>query len=180
MLTRIKEQDFDSVYRLMEVSFPPDERRPYREQKELLNRTQYTVYIVPGDISAPDIKAFLAVWEFSSFALLEHFAVNPNCRCGGVGSTALNELIELLPVRLCLEAEPPSEALSARRIGFYKRNGFYVNEYPYVQPPISQGKSSVPLLLLTHGTSVTIEEFRKIRDTLYQTVYRCSPPKDSD
>lgn len=179
MLTPVKEQQFDPVSRLMEISFPPDERRPYKEQKELLKQPQYTVYTVQEDTHAPDIKAFLAVWQFASFAFLEHFAVNPDCRCSGVGSAALKELIGLLPVPLCLEAEPPSDALSSRRIGFYQRNGFYVNEYYYVQPPISNGKNPLPLLLLTYGAPVTTEEFRMIRNTLYQTVYHCSPPKDS-
>lgn len=179
MLTPMKEQQFNSFCRLMEVSFPPDERRPCEELKALLKHPQYTVYIVQEEASATDIKAFLAVWQFTSFAFLEHFAVNPDCRCSGVGSAALNELIGLLPVSLCLEAEPPTDAICARRIGFYRRNGFYVNDYPYVQPPISHGKNPVPLLLLTYGAPVNIAEFRTIRNTLYHLVYHCSPPKDS-
>ena len=37
MLQKLLEEDFDKVYRIMEESFPIDERRTYEEQKALLN-----------------------------------------------------------------------------------------------------------------------------------------------
>ena len=46
MIKKMKREDFDKVYAIMEQSFPPDERRPYKEQQELLENPLYSVYIV--------------------------------------------------------------------------------------------------------------------------------------
>ena len=62
--------------------------------------------------------------------------------------------------------------MKKRRIGFYERNGFFLNEYPYVQPPISQGRKPVPLMIMTSGAAISEKEFEEIRNTLYKEVYK--------
>ena len=73
---------------------------------------------------------------------------------------------------ICLEVELPEDELTKRRIGFYERNGFVFNEYPYMQPPISKGKSSVPLRIMTYGTAIPEETFEKMKQVLYRRVYK--------
>ena len=98
---------------------------------------------------------FLAVWEFESFTYIEHFAVDPVLRNSGTGSAMLQELVRKYQKQICLEVELPEDELTRRRIGFYERNGFVFNEYPYIQPPISKGKSPVPLRIMTYGSAIT-------------------------
>ncbi|MDO5398505.1 MAG: GNAT family N-acetyltransferase [bacterium] len=166
-LTDIK--DFYRVFDIMEQSFPPDERRPKAEQLALLNNPAHSIYILQTD---GDTAAFITVWQFDSFAFIEHFAVHPDRRCGGTGSFMLSKIIPHLGVRVCLEAEPPLTEIAERRIGFYERNGFTLNKYPYIQPPISKGKAPVPLMIMTTGGGISESEFDKIRDVIYREVYK--------
>lgn len=169
MIEKLQIQDFDRVYEIMEMSFPADEYRNYDEQKALLKNPAYSIYVLNNE--SQDIKAFIAVWEFNKFAFIEHFAVNPKYRNGGVGTRFLNELVELLDKDICLEVEPPDADISIRRIGFYKRNNFHLNDYPYMQPPISQGKNTIPLFIMTSGSKVDEDIFEDIKGTLYKRVY---------
>ena len=83
MLEKLKPQDFDRVFMLLENSFPPDEYRTYEEHKALLDNDLYTIYALYDGIK---LKAFISVWEFDKFAYVEHFAVSPEYRNGGLGA----------------------------------------------------------------------------------------------
>lgn len=196
MMEKLRKKDFDKVYDLMEKSFPIDEYRPYSEQKALLDDPAYTVYVLYDEScdgaceescgeschksydelydKLQDIKAFIAVWEFDDFAFVEHFAVHPDLRNCGIGAHVLNELAVKLGKMVCLEVEPPETEMAARRIGFYERNGFFLNEYQYMQPPISKGRKAIPLLIMTSGGKADREIFEHIKDTLYSRVYKYS------
>ena len=165
MLQRINETDFPEIYRIMQASFSDDEYRPYDEQLALFEEPEYRIYYMPA--------GFLAVWEFESFIYIEHFAVDPTLRNSGTGSAMLQELVKQYQKPICLEVELPEDELTRRRIGFYERNGFVFNEYPYIQPPISKGKSPVPLRIMTYRSEITREEFQKMKEILYRRVYKC-------
>ena len=151
MLQRINETNFPEIYRIMQASFSDDEYRPYDEQLALFEEPEYRIYYMPA--------GFLAVWEFESFIYIEHFAVDPALRNSGTGSAMLQELVKQYQKPICLEVELPEDELTRRRIGFYERNGFVFNEYPYIQPPISKGKSPVPLRIMTYGSAITQDTF---------------------
>lgn len=168
MPERLKKDDFDMVFGLMETSFPTSEHRTYSEQKALLDIPYYDIYI---DKDENNLKMFIAVWEFETFRFIEHFAVNPDLRNGGIGSKALKEICGMSDKPVCLEAELPENELAKRRIGFYERNGFFKNDYPYVQPPITAGEPPVPLVVMT-SRKINEEDFIRIRDTLLSKVYR--------
>lgn len=168
MIVKMNQGDFDAVYDILVQSFPSDERRPYDEQKALLQNQHYTLYVERDDFN---MKAFVAVWEFERFVYIEHFAVAPRFRSSGLGSDILSQLHTMSDKKICLEAEPPDTEISARRINFYERNGFYLNDYPYVQPPISKGKSPVPLMLMTSCGQSSESELNEIKTTLYTNVY---------
>ena len=171
MLTVLREEDFDKLYDLMERSFPLDEYRPYNLQKALLENPYYTIYTRYGDEGA--IEAFITIWEFAAFAFIEHFAVNPTCRNGGIGAKVLADLSELMGQKpICLEVEHPTDELKTRRIGFYERNDYHLNDYPYVMPPLAAGQNPVPLLIMTSGAPIDPETFQEIRATLYLEVYQ--------
>ncbi|MBS5302087.1 MAG: GNAT family N-acetyltransferase [Clostridium sp.] len=166
MLQRINETNFPEIYRIMQASFSDDEYRPYDEQLALFEEPEYRIYYMPA--------GFLAVWEFESFIYIEHFAVDPALRNSGTGSAMLQELVKQYQKPICLEVELPEDELTRRRIGFYERNGFVFNEYPYIQPPISKGKSPVPLRIMTYGSAITQDTFEEMKRVLYQRVYKCT------
>lgn len=170
MIRRMKNEEFEAVYRIMERSFPPDERRTGDEQEALLKKPNYRIY-VHGDGESDDILAFAAVWLFEDFVFLEHLAVSPEHRNGGLGAEILRELHKWAGRMICLEVEPPETELAARRIAFYQRCGLFLNHYPYIQPPISRGRNPVPLLIMTSGRAIEQQEFESLRALLYRDVY---------
>lgn len=164
-------KDFDSIFEIIENSFPPDEYRDYDEHKKLFDQGAFTVFVI-DDEETKKVKAFITLWQFEKFAYIEHFAVSPDCRNQGLGAKLLNYVKSNLNCIACLEVEPPQSDFAKRRIGFYERNGFYLNRYPYIQPAFSKDKNPVELMIMTTGGTVTEEMYEKIRDTLYKRVYK--------
>lgn len=78
-LETLTELDFDSVWEIMEESFPRDERRSREAQRKILDVSWYHLY---GYRAHGELMAFLAVWEFDTFLFVEHFAVRKSCRNG--------------------------------------------------------------------------------------------------
>ena len=170
MIKRINREDFDAVFSIMEQSFPLDEYRTYEEQKELFAIPEYAIYGLYAEDESL-IKGFAAVWEFENVVFLEHLAVNPACRNGGLGAKMLQGLKEEFGKPICLEVELPEDELTRRRIGFYERNGFVLNPYDYIQPPLSKGRKAIPLMIMTSEKGLSQEEFFEVRDLLYKKVY---------
>ena len=90
----------------------------------------------------------------------------------GYGSEALAMLIARTEQPLILEAEPPTDELTRRRIGFYERSGFTLYDYPYVQPAYTADSQPVPLCLM--GTLDTQDiMLDQVSRTLHREVYGC-------
>lgn len=173
MLNKTSITDFDGIYDIMQSSFQSDEYRLRDEQLKLFKNPYYSVYSVRNNDS---IVAFAAIWTFSEFTYIEHLAVDPNCRNGGMGSRILREIADSTADRICLEVELPKNDIARRRIDFYKRNGFFLNDHPYIQPPISTGKQALPLLIMTTLSPIDRPLFEEIKTTLYSEVYKYTEP----
>lgn len=161
---------FDSLFELMEQSFPACERRTRAEHWAEFRRPQFhsLCYCPKGMIAG-----FMNYWEMEDFLYLEHFAVSPELRGKGIGAELAEELKKLARGLIVLEAEPSEQSdMAQRRTRFYERLGFSVNPYDYLQPPISANQPPVPLRLLTYPRAVSQEEYLRIRDGLYTKVYR--------
>lgn len=166
MLKRITDTEFDKAYKLLSDSFPKNELRPKDNMKKAMDNKKYIVYIY-GD----DIKGVTAVWELSEYLFVEYLAVNERFRNNGTGSQILKELCDMYKIPLCLEVEPPESDIAKRRIGFYKRNGFYLNDYYYEQPAYSEKQAAVPLMIMTTEKEISEEEFLIMRREIYKEVY---------
>ena len=166
MIVKLENQEFDKVFSILERSFPLEEYRPIDAQKALLGDPAYTVWLNKAE---GEILGIAAVWQLGNWLFLEHLAVAPEHRNRGIGA----ELLRFLGKdRCCLEVEPPETALCRRRIGFYERNGFFLNDYPYLQPSLGEGRSPVPLYIMTSGSAVSAEDFDRVKRLLYSRVYR--------
>lgn len=165
MIVKLKNQEFDKVFSIMEQSFPIEEYRSGEAQKALLGDPAYAIWAAKEQ---GNILGFAAVWELDGWLFLEHLAVAPEHRNRGIGAQLLRFFAGK---RCCLEVELPESPISCRRIGFYQRNGFYLNGYPYVQPSLGEGRSPVPLRIMTSGGTIQEEEFAKLKALLYARVY---------
>ena len=167
---RIGTEDFADVWKIMEASFPPNERRTKEKQEELLTKEKkYELFAAKQE---ERLLAFLAVWHFEKFTFVEHFAVDKNARNGGLGAAMLQELKKKTPQKIILEVEPPEDEMKERRIAFYKRNGFSYNSYPYMQPAMNEDTEAIPLKIMSTEGELDEDGFLEVKDVLYTQLYK--------
>lgn len=167
-LETLQPADSDAVWKLMEESFPVDERRTRSGQQAVLAEPCYRLY---GHRGGGELTAFVAVWEFETFSFIEHFAVKRECRGGGLGAELLAELVSRLRTPIVLEVEPPRTELAGRRIAFYVRCGFRRNPYAYIQPAMSEEGKAIPLEIMSYPQGLSEALFQNVRAVLYRSVY---------
>ncbi|MBE6852408.1 MAG: GNAT family N-acetyltransferase [Ruminococcus sp.] len=170
MLKKLFKQDVDFIYALLEGSFPADEYRTYEEQKGIFDDPRYTAYGFCGDDGK--LLGFVSVWELKEIVFVEHLAVLSGFRGRGIGSELLSGIALQTDKQVCLEVEPPLDEESRRRIAFYEKNGFFFNDFPYVQPPMTEGKREIPLFIMTGRCAADRKMFEKIKTTLYTEIYK--------
>lgn len=169
-LKKFEHIDFDSFFNLMSESFPSIERRSYEGQKKLLSEELYNIIVVKDENE--NMAAFIANWEFDNFNFIEHFAVDSKIRGNGVGTAMLKAYLNKCNKPIFLEVEPPTNDISMRRIEFYKRLGFHLNNFEYLQPPLQKQYDFLPLKVMSYPRSFSEREFINFRNTVYDRVYR--------
>ncbi len=156
------------VEALLEEAFPAEERRDMEEVRQLLGKTGLELLTLEeGD----RVQGFLMLWNLEGLMFLENFAVDPGLRGRGIGAGMLEYVWERWKKPMLLEVEPPEGEMQRRRIGFYERNGFCLNPYPYQMPCLHGDGPAVPLLLMSRPAPLTDQEARQAAERLYREVY---------
>lgn len=165
----IPAETFAQVYELILSSFPKIERRSKKGHYDEFNVTYFNSMCYQPD----RVKALMNYWFFDEFVFLEHFAVSEELRGQGIGSLMMKELQKNSGDKpIVLEAEPPdTDNIALRRIEFYKRLGFSVNEFEYWQPALQADESPIKLVLLTSKGQLLFEEFERMKYVIYKNVY---------
>lgn len=160
---------FENVFSLLSASFPPIETRTKENQRNLLYDKRYNIL---GAFCENELIGFIAFWNLNGFSFLEHFAVKSNIRGLGIGGKILEYAKENLPSPLILEVEPISFSSNAqRRIHFYQRHGFCLNDYKYFQPPLREGSENLPLQIMSSPLPLKETEFNDVKNVLYAQIY---------
>lgn len=165
-----KSPEYHFVETLMHSAFPPDERRDGSQQRQIVdgNGQMQCLVIKDGDVNV----GFFTLWTLSAISYVEHFAIAEQFRRRGYGTLALTELIRMSDGgKLILEVELPSTEETVGRISFYEKCGFSLSSRPYIQPPYSPSKQSMPMSLMTCG-NVSEQEIETAVDEIYRMVYK--------
>ncbi|MDL2236367.1 GNAT family N-acetyltransferase [Christensenellaceae bacterium OttesenSCG-928-K19] len=162
--------DFSSFFSLLERSFPLKEFRTKEGQQSLFLQEEYQLMLLKNTEDA--VLALLSYWDFPGFYFIEHFAVDPDFRGGGIGGKLLHKITQQAEKDIFLEVAPPSSNMAKRRIAFYERNGFVLNDYDHVQPPLRPGSPSIPLRIMSYPQRADRKTLRQTVDILYQYVYQ--------
>ena len=164
-MIEIDENKFEDVYNIMDEAFPIDEHRKKENQKKLLKNKSYKIHGLYDD---KKIIAFVASWELEKFIFIEHFAVHKDYRNKKIGENLLKTFLGLKNKNIILEVEPPLNDLKIRRINFYKRCGFCLNNYEYMQPSYEKKQKQIPLKIMSYPKKIYKNEFI---EELYKKVY---------
>ncbi|MFB7814908.1 GNAT family N-acetyltransferase [Paenibacillus chitinolyticus] len=161
---------FDEVFELMEASFPDTEIRTCEGQRALLAHPAYRLNMSRNE--SGEILAFMGVWEFEAFRFVEHIAVNPEQRGGGIGKKLMAAYTSGSSTPVILEVEPANDTDSKRRIEFYERLGFHLNAFDYFQPPLREGQPELALQIMSYPEPMSEEEFQPYKKVLMAEVYK--------
>ena len=168
-VTEANDPILDQVERTYNEAFPVEERRDFALVRQLIAiepAFQLRVFYREGTY-----VGFLSNWQFTGFRYVEHFAIDPAARNGGIGGIALRLFLALQEDAVVLEVELPVDELTRRRVGFYERQGFRLDTQRYIQPPYRLGGISLELRLMSYGPLDLSQRFAEVRDALYQKVY---------
>ncbi|WP_102406919.1 GNAT family N-acetyltransferase [Parabacteroides bouchesdurhonensis] len=150
-------------------SFPESERRAFILVRELIkNNPAFKVYAVfRNDVYV----GFITAWSFADFMYIEHFAIDESARNGGIGAKVLSQFLNGCQLPVVLEVELPVEEMSKRRIGFYERLGFTLDNHVYFQPPYRSGEPSIEMRLMSYGNINLTNSFEAVRNNIHKYVY---------
>ena len=164
----VNEETFSAVYEKMCATFPLEERRDYVDQQKCMNDERFCFFeIYDNEIAV----GFISLWNLSGFVFIEHIAIDPDKRSGGYGSKAIELVKETYKKAVILEAEAPETEQQIKRIKFYDRLGFKVNDYPYEQPSYHGGEG-VPLLILSYPEQLKENEFKNFITETRNSAYK--------
>lgn len=164
------------VYKVhMQRDFPPAERKPLARLLALLAEGNYEPYGLFADETDQNMIAYALYWKAGDdpYVMLDYFAVLPEYRNRGEGSTLLRQMLD----RFCRnghgvfgEVEAPVSkdesvnSLRRRRLGFYDRAG--LRKAGYTARVIG-----VPYIVLLYGPEISDDNLIKTHQKLYHSVF---------
>lgn len=169
-LQPLRHEDFDLFFQIMEQSFPNVEVRPRDHEYDLLNEDAFTLW-ARYDAANRFLEGFIAEWSFNDFLFIEHFAVAPSLRGNGIGGQMLKDYLRRTNKPVLLEVEEPETELAERRIHFYRRNGFRLSRFGYVQPDLRRTGDRVLLRLMQYPQALSEREFQQRKNAIFRLVY---------
>ena len=169
VMEKIQREKMDDVYHLFEDSFVPAELRPYQAFVDLFEQGAFDLY---GYEEENQLHGAMVVWEFETFAYIENFAVSKQLRGRGIGAKMLNDIENMMEKPLVLEVEVPYDDMSHRRIQFYQRNHFFLNDFGYIQPALRENMPDVQLRLMSYPQKSPTEELEKMKKQIFSEVYQ--------
>ena len=159
----------DKVENTYNDSFPEAERRAFSLVRELVkDEPRFTVYTLFKD---QVYAGFITAWSFGTFIYVEHFAIDASARNGGIGGESMKQFMALCDAPVVLVVEMPTEEMSKRRIGFYERLGYVLDDHVYFQPPYRQGEPLLEMRLMTYGAIDLKQSFEEVKNCIHRYVY---------
>lgn len=165
------DEKFSRLFSIMERSFPPEEHGTAAQHHAEFSRREFHC-LCYEPYGAP--AGFMSYYSFAeeNVVFLEHFAVDQELRGNGVGSGLMRYFKEIAsPALIVLEVEPPKGEPERRRIGFYQRMGFVLNQGEYFQPDFNGTDFQLPLKLMS-TKPIDGEEFQQIKALIHKRVYK--------
>ncbi|MFR9523495.1 MAG: GNAT family N-acetyltransferase [Rikenellaceae bacterium] len=174
MLQRTKITDpghplFAQCWQLYTDAFPQEERRELDYHIETMRAQAFSF---EGIEENGEFVGIIGWWQFDNLRFIEHLATSPAVRNKGYGKVILTEFIGEGSDPIILEVEHPECEMSIRRIEFYRRIGFHLNQYSYSHPPYDTTQSDfVSLMLMSYPAEISSSEADKFKAECYAKVH---------
>ena len=162
---------YGAALALYGVSFPAHEQREAASQSRILGDARYHFELI---FDGEEFVGDLLYWDMSNYAYVEHFCILPGKRSRRYGERTLAQLGRAgKPV--ILEIDPPVDAISVRRRGFYERCGYFENPFPHIHPPYHAGNRGHDLVIMSSPAPISGELYdtfaRDLRDVVMKDAF---------
>ena len=101
----------------------------------------------------------MATWEFEDFVFIEHLAIHSKLRGQGIGTKLIQNYLSKTKKEIFLEVEPPTCEMSKKRILFYEKLRFCLNDFYYLQQPLNHNDSPFELKIMSYSKNINEKEF---------------------
>lgn len=165
-IDNIKNKFFPFAWDIYEYSFPQDEKRTLFEQEEILKNKNYNAF---GYIKDGKLLAILFFWSFGKYTYIEHFAVDRSIRGKSIGSKIMKLFLSKYK-NVVLEIEPLNDEICKKRLEFYRKFNFIVNEYKHFQVPFRAASKKLQLLFLSNNKKLKIDEYTFLYNKMEQNL----------
>lgn len=159
---------FTSAWKLYEEAFPFYERRKLEAQILLLKNPNYKFDVF---VEKNAFIGFILWWNFKDFQYIDHFAVTKSKRNNGYGAKILKEFIKRNSKPTLLEVELPDSSINTKRIKFYERLGFKLNQHQY-KVPSSIDDRKIDLLVMTYPRMISKENLSEFVSNNHPVIFK--------
>jgi len=174
-LTRLKnisDNYFHKAWNLYEDAFPGEERRLLDAQSYVLQNDSYHFDIL---IDKNQFMGFILWWDFETHRYIDHFATAVEQRNKGIGKFILSNFIVSNDKPVILEVELPTSSINERRIKFYERVGFKLNQHHYEIPPLKADQSPLQLLLMSYPNIISEKDVDQFVKKYHPVIFKNEP-----
>ena len=154
-LKNISDNYFRKAWDLYEDAFPIEERRLLDDQTCILQNDKYHFDVL---IDENQFIGFILWWDFETYKYIDHFATSENHRNKGIGKLILEKFMDSNTKQILLEVELPTSSINERRIRFYERVGFKLNQHYYEIPPLEKNQLPLQLLLMSYPSCISTRD----------------------
>ena len=111
------------------------------------------------------------------YKYIEHFAIDSKLRGKNYGSRVLKEFCDHNK-NVILEIDPPIDEISIKRLNFYLKLGFKLQEFDYTHPSYRKGCKRHSLKIMTFNDNMPKEDYDTFNILLKRDVMKYSEFKD--
>ncbi|GAA0068169.1 MAG: GNAT family N-acetyltransferase [Clostridium perfringens] len=173
---RINSKDdkyFNDAIKIYETSFPIFEQRTIKNQIEVLEDKDYHSTIICENNS---LIGLLFYWKYGKYTYIEHLAISPNLRGKNYGSKILKTFCEDNKYTI-LEIDNPIDEISIKRLKFYSKIGFKLQNFEHIHPPYRNGYEGHNLKIMSFNRDLSKEEYDEFNVFLKTKVMKYSEKK---
>ncbi|WP_165043159.1 GNAT family N-acetyltransferase [Dysgonomonas sp. ZJ709] len=169
LIKDINDKWYDIFRPIYSTSFPIHEQRDTAQQIKAFESDRYSLECT---IENSTLIAFIAYWEFEEYIYIEHFAVNDKLRGQNYGSLILHEFINKKEKTVLVEIDPLTDDISIKRLRFYERLNFNINEYDHYHPPYNKKYAPHKLVLLSHNHQISKEQYDAFYENMVEIIMK--------
>lgn len=158
-LIRIKSTEdiyWGKAWKIYNNSFPLFERRTLKDQVDVMKNNNF---YCTGIINYNSIIGILFYWELDKYIYIEHFAIDKEHRGRNYGSSVLKKF-EKTNKAIILEIDPPVDEISKRRLDFYNKLGFKLNDYEHCHESFRKNHKPYFMKVLSYKNTLSPKEFK--------------------